>query len=53
MSNFDDHYDKLILMDFIDNSVDSLSNPVTLLRRKFYATFPTRIISQNLDSLQN
>jgi len=53
MGNFDDYDDNLVLMDFIDDSVDSLSNPIPLLRRKLYTTLPARIITQDLDSFQN
>lgn len=45
MANLDHHDDELVFADFIDNSVDSLSNPITLLRRELYATLAARIIA--------
>lgn len=53
MTDFDDHDDELVFADFIDNSVDSLSNPIALLSRKLYAPFTAWIITQHLDALQN
>ena len=53
MTDFDDHDDELVFVDFIDNSVDSLSYPIPFLRRKLYATFSAGIITQRLNSLQN
>jgi len=45
MANFDDHDDKLVFADFIDNSVDSLPNPIPLLCRKLYAALASWIIT--------
>ena len=53
MADLDDHNDKLVFADFIDNSVDSLSNPIPFLGRELYATLSPRIIAQCLDPLQN
>jgi hypothetical protein len=51
MANFDDHDDELVFADFIDNSVDSLSNPVPFLSGKLYAPLSARVIAQSLDPL--
>jgi len=53
MANLDDHNDEFVLADFIDNSVDSLSNPIPLLRAKLYAPLSARIITQSLNPLQD
>jgi hypothetical protein len=51
MANFDYHDDEFIFADFIDDSVDSLSNPVPFLSGKLYAPLSARIIAQSLDPL--
>jgi len=33
MTNFDDHDDEFVFVDFIDDSVNSLSNPIPFFRR--------------------
>ena len=53
MTAFDDHDDELVFADFIDNSVDSLSDPIPLLGRKLYATLSAWIITQCLNPFQN
>jgi hypothetical protein len=45
MADFDDHDDKFIFADFIDNSVDSLSNPIPLLCGELYATLAAWIMA--------
>jgi hypothetical protein len=53
MANFDDHDDEFVFADFVDNSVDSLSNPIPILRRKLYAPLSARIIAQSLNPFQD
>jgi hypothetical protein len=45
MADLDHHDDELDFADFIDNSVDSLSNPIPLLCGKLYATLAAWIIA--------
>ena len=53
MTNFDDHDDKFIVTDFIDDPVHSLSDPISFLCREFYAALSAWIITQCLDPPQN
>ena len=53
MTDFDNHDDELVIADFIHDSVDSLSNPIPLLGREFYATLSAWINTQSLNPLQN
>jgi len=53
MANLDDHNDQFVLADFIDNSVDSLPNPIPLLRGKLYAPLSAWIITQSFNPLQD
>jgi hypothetical protein len=53
MSNFDHHNDELFFVDFIDDSVNPLSNPIPFLPRKLYASFSAWINTQSLNPLQN
>lgn len=45
MGNFDYDNNKLVLTDFINNSIDSLSNPIPLLGREFSAPLTARIFA--------
>lgn len=53
MADFDDHNNELVLADFIDNSVDSLSHSVPFLGGKLYGSFAARIFAQGLNSFQD
>jgi hypothetical protein len=53
MANSDDHNDELVFADFIDNSVDSLSNPIAFLRGKLYAPLSAWITTQSLNPFQD
>jgi hypothetical protein len=45
MGYLDDHHNKLVFADFIDNSIAPLSNPIPLLCGELYATLAARIIA--------
>ena len=53
MADFDNHDNEFVLTDFIDDSVDSLSNPIPFSRGKFYAPLSAWIIAQSLDTFQD
>jgi hypothetical protein len=53
MAHLDHHDDEFVFADFIDDSVNSLSNPIPFLRGKLYAPFSAWIITQCLNPLQN
>ena len=53
MADLDHHDDELVFADFIDNSVDSLSDPISLLCRELYATLAAWIATQRFDPLQD
>ena len=45
MADFDDHDDKFTFANFIDYSIDSLSDTIPFLCGKLYATFPSWIFT--------
>jgi len=53
MGDFDNNDNELMLTDFIDYSIDSLSNSIPFLSRQFYAPFTTRVIAQCLNPFQD
>ena len=52
MSNLDDHDNEFVVSNFIDNAVDSLTDPIAFLRGQFYAPLSTRVVAQGFKSPQ-
>jgi hypothetical protein len=45
MTDFHDDYDKLLVLDGVDDSIDALPNSIPVPARELLATWWTRIIS--------
>ncbi len=53
MANLHNRYDKKLIHHFIDNSVHTLPDSITLLSREFFTADWARIILQRLHALKN
>ncbi len=53
MTDFDDYDNEGLILDFVNDAVNTLSNTVTLLCREFLATDGTRIVTQALYALED
>jgi hypothetical protein len=53
MRHLDHIYDQLIFYNFIGNAINALPDPVTILTRKFNATFGSWVDGKRIDARQN
>ena len=53
MADFDDHDHQKIVLDFVDDPVRTLTNPIPLLSRQFLAARSARILCQGIDARQD
>ncbi len=49
------HYDhsQNVVLDFINDAIDALTDSIPLLSRQFFASLPARFLGKRLDTFQN